>query len=170
MALKTDGTLWAWGRNDAYGRLGDGTKISKSTPVQIGSDTNWVAISLGGFHTVALKANGTLWAWGCGGFLGDGTYIDRYTPVQIGSDTNWSTIATRYENTVALKTDDTLWAWGGGNASVRIGSTPYNLVVDEQTHTFSTILSGTTSFTLEFLVPNGESYLGVDNCKIALPN
>jgi alpha-tubulin suppressor-like RCC1 family protein len=64
IALKSDGTLWAWGDND-YGQLGDGFNTDRHTPVQVsGGGNTWVAIAAGHFHTVALKSDGTLWAWG----------------------------------------------------------------------------------------------------------
>jgi alpha-tubulin suppressor-like RCC1 family protein len=46
LALKTDGTLWAWGSNSS-GQLGDGTLIAKSSPIQIGSLTNWESANYG---------------------------------------------------------------------------------------------------------------------------
>ncbi|MBK7310665.1 MAG: hypothetical protein IPI93_07695 [Sphingobacteriaceae bacterium] len=60
---------------------------SKAIPTQIGIDNNWKLISCGGYHNLAIKANGTLWAWGRNNFgeLGDGTNTIRNTPIQIGS-------------------------------------------------------------------------------------
>jgi len=115
IAIKKDGTLWAWGRNQ-YGQLGDGTSGEenyKTTPTKIGSETNWASVSAGSSHTVALKTDGTLWAWGSG-FLGDGTANYKTTPTKIGSETNWASVSAGSSHTVALKTDGTLWAWGSG--------------------------------------------------------
>jgi len=132
-AVKIDGTLWAWGGNN-FGQLGDGTLDSKSTPVQIGTDTNWTNLSNGLFYSLALKIDGTLWAWGdnSAGTLGDGTNVQRTAPVQVGTDTTWTSIATRFIHDLALKADGTLWAWGSGtlgdginssrNAPVQIGT------------------------------------------------
>jgi alpha-tubulin suppressor-like RCC1 family protein len=53
-AIKTDGTLWAWGFNQ-FSRLGDGTEVNKSSPVQIGSYTTWVSSSAGSNHNHAIK-------------------------------------------------------------------------------------------------------------------
>jgi alpha-tubulin suppressor-like RCC1 family protein len=71
-------------------------------------------VSSGGYHSVTLKSDGTLWAWGDNihGQLGDGTTVDKSTPTQIGIDNKWVSIATGYDHTVALKSDGTLWAWG----------------------------------------------------------
>ena len=127
MAIKTNGTLWAWGNNWA-GQLGDGSRGNTSVPVKIDSDIGWRAVAPGFAHTVALKTDGTLWAWGnnCCGAFGDGTLISTNAPLQIGEATNWVAVAAggdgdfdgQYNGegirnyTVALKTDGTLWAWG----------------------------------------------------------
>ena len=90
-AIKSDGTLWAWGGN-WKGQIGDGTTTDRHSPIQIGNETNWSQIFCGYCHTIAIKTDGTLWAWGYNlyGQLGDGTTINRYSPVQIGTRTNWS--------------------------------------------------------------------------------
>jgi alpha-tubulin suppressor-like RCC1 family protein len=113
LALKSDGTLWAWGGNDE-GQLGDGTTTGKPYPVQIGSDNNWVSISAGYINSFGMKADGTLWGWGDNhwGQLGDDTKIDRPAPVQIGSDNNWVAIAANNDHEMCIKSDGTLWAWG----------------------------------------------------------
>ena len=137
VALKSDGTLWAWGHG-RYGELGDGTTASKDVPTQESTGaTNWTAIAAGGFHTVALKSDGTLWAWGNNeaGQLGDGSTTDKNTPIQpihvsneatstASTASNWSSIAAGYYHTVALKSDGTLWAWGSnGKGSLGDGTT-----------------------------------------------
>jgi alpha-tubulin suppressor-like RCC1 family protein len=117
LALKADGTLWGWGRND-LGQLGLGTTSTREvTPVLIGSDTDWVAIAAGGHHSLALKADGTLWAWGLNdyGQVGDGTVTTRTSPVQIGTDTSWRLISAGYIHSVARKANGTLWVWGGNH-------------------------------------------------------
>lgn len=64
LALKADGSLWAWGSGDS-GRLGDGTTETRLTPIRIGD--GYVAISAGGYHSLALKSDSSLWAWGANG-------------------------------------------------------------------------------------------------------
>ena len=113
IAVKTTGTLWAWGNNQ-YGQLGDATTTQRDAPVQIGFDTNWASVACGDYHTIAIKTTGTLWGWGYNatGQLGDGTTTTRTAPVQIGSDTTWSKIAAGARHNMAIKTTGTLWAWG----------------------------------------------------------
>ncbi|WP_233601446.1 hypothetical protein [Corallococcus sp. AB038B] len=84
VALKQDGTVWAWGRN-ADGQLGDGTTTARPTPAQALGVTGVAALVAGGSHTLALKQDGTVWAWGrnAEGQLGDGTAEVRLTPVQV---------------------------------------------------------------------------------------
>ncbi|MHC4717972.1 MAG: RCC1 domain-containing protein, partial [Planctomycetota bacterium] len=125
VALKADGTVWAWGANWAC-QLGDGTDIYSPTPVQVvdpggvGYLTGVTAISAGVWHTVALKADGTVWAWGENvyGQLGDGGTTRSSTPVQVvgpggsGFLTGVTAIDAGGTHTVALKDDGTVWAWG----------------------------------------------------------
>jgi len=113
IALRYDGTVWAWGEN-IFGQLGDGTTISRHTPVRVQGLNNITAISAGGGHTVALKNDGTVWAWGFNGagHLGDGTTINRSTPVRVQGLSNVIAISAGGDHTVALRNDGTVWAWG----------------------------------------------------------
>jgi|GEM_PF-3323625 len=113
VAIKSNGTLWAWGRNN-YGQLGDGTTVGKSSPVQIDGSTDWARVSCGEYYTVAMKTNGSLWAWGYNnsGQLGDGTTVGKSSPVQIGISTDWVSVSCGERHTVAIKSNGTLWAWG----------------------------------------------------------
>jgi len=90
VALKSNGTLWAWGANN-YGQLGDGTTLGKSSPIQVGSATDWQSVACDSEHTMALKSAGTLWAWGRNNYgqFGDGSTVNKSIPVQVGSDTDW---------------------------------------------------------------------------------
>lgn len=114
LAIKDDGTLWAWGRNVLY-QLGDGTEVNKNIPIQIGTANNWVNIHAGYSSSYGIKADGTLWAWGSNGSGKLGTGNSNWvipTPTQIGTDTNWLSVSDGWNHTIALKTDGTLWAWG----------------------------------------------------------
>ncbi len=112
-AIKTNGTLWAWG-NNATGAVGDNSTIPRSSPVQIGSLSNWSQVYSGINHCLAVKTDGTLWSWGAntGGKLGLNDTQNRSSPVQIGSLSTWSQVAAATGFSVAIKTDGTLWAWG----------------------------------------------------------
>jgi len=112
LAIKTDGTLWAWGYNDR-GQLGDGTSTNRSTPVQVLTEV--AAVAAGEEHSLAIKTDGSLWAWGSnlGGKLGDGTRTDRWTPVQVLTDV--AAVAAGVYHTLAIKTDGSLWAWGSNS-------------------------------------------------------
>jgi alpha-tubulin suppressor-like RCC1 family protein len=81
MALKTDGTVWAWGWN-SNGELGNGEYTHSNTPVQVSGLTDVQAITAGAYHSLALKTDGTVWAWGADGVgqLGDGTNPVGYLP------------------------------------------------------------------------------------------
>jgi alpha-tubulin suppressor-like RCC1 family protein len=114
-AVKTDGTLWSWGQN-IYGQLGTNDTISRSSPVQIvGGGTDWEKVACGYEHTIALKTDGTIWAWGTNvyGVLGTNNLTDLSSPVQIfGGGTIWNDIYCGYQHSSATKTDGTLWGWG----------------------------------------------------------
>ena len=118
-AIKTDGTLWTWGKNDD-GRCGDGTITDRSSPVTTaGGGTDWKQVAGGGKITIAIKIDGTLWTCGynLNGNLGDGTTTSRRSPVTTaGGGTNWKQAAGGRHHTVAVKTDGTLWTWGFNNA------------------------------------------------------
>jgi alpha-tubulin suppressor-like RCC1 family protein len=121
MALKVDGTVWAWGDN-LLGVLGDGTKSDRSLPVQVSGLTKIVQISTGTVHSLALKSDGTVWAWGSNdyGMLGDGTTTGKLTPIQVPGLSNVIQVSAGYYHSAALKSDGTVWIWGS-NFSGQIG-------------------------------------------------
>jgi alpha-tubulin suppressor-like RCC1 family protein len=129
LAIKTDGSLWAWGRNE-QGQLAQNNIIYRSSPVQVGALTNWSKISMGDNSALAVKTDGTLWAWGDNqsGRLGLNltTAATLSSPVQIGALTNWSDASTFLATALAVKTDGTLWAWGDGGS----GQTGLNISDD----------------------------------------
>jgi alpha-tubulin suppressor-like RCC1 family protein len=117
-AIKTDGTLWTWGIG-SNGQLGNAQITNRSTPVTtFTGGTNWKQVSSGGYHTAAIKTDGTLWTWGNGGSgrLGNAQITNRYTPVTtFTGGTNWKQVSSGDFHTAAIKTDGTLWTWGGNN-------------------------------------------------------
>ncbi len=130
LAIRTNGTLWAWGDNTS-GQLGDGTTTAKNSPFQIGSANNWQLIAAGAEHSLAIKTNGTLWAWGRNSEaqLGDGTNNNSNVPIQIGTDNDWAAVSCGVDHTLAVKTDGTLWAWGGNQFGQTGNGMPPNSVV-----------------------------------------
>jgi len=117
MAVKTDGTMWSWGRN-TYGELSQNDTDDRSSPVQVGSLTTWSKTAAGYNHCLAIRTNGTLWSWGrnLSGQLGHNNNIERSSPVQIGALTTWAEIAAGDNFSLAITTSGTLFAWGGSSA------------------------------------------------------
>ena len=143
VAVKTNGTLWAWGVNSVAGILGDGTSTSKSSPVQIGTLSDWLDIACGHSHTIAVKTNGTLWSWGnnTNGQLGQGLLNATISsPVQVGTLSNWKTVSlSDYNHVAALKTDGTIWTWGNNfYGEIGNGSTTTTFSSPVQVGTLST--------------------------------
>jgi alpha-tubulin suppressor-like RCC1 family protein len=134
LALRSDGTLWAWGFNDA-GYLGIGSSSPDTcgvfgpcakSPVQVGSASNWVAVSTGIRHTVAVRSDGTIWVWGWNGQgqLNLGNFTQQNSPVQMGSVATWTSVAAGYDASSALRSGGSLWAWGAFSlGQLGIGST-----------------------------------------------
>ncbi len=125
LALKSDGTVWAWGYN-WYGQFGNGTTKSSTVPVQVSNISDVTSIAAGGAHNLALKLDGTVWAWGYNwyGQLGNGTTTSSYLPVQVAGLNNVTAIACGYDHSLALKSDGTVWAWGyNTDGQLGIGNT-----------------------------------------------
>ena len=128
LAIKTDGTLWAWGGNNE-GQLGQNEpgSLDRSSPVQVGDDTTWAAVSAFTYANIATKTDGTLWSWGLNqnGQLGQNDRTHYSSPTQVGTDTTWgilNTSCSRY-GVAAIKTDGTLWQWGKStNGGMGIGN------------------------------------------------
>jgi len=129
-AVKTDGTLWAWGSN-SYGGLGINQPASptnrndRSSPTQI-PGTSWDSVGVLGFGGAAIRTDGTLWVWGLNqnGQIGDNTAAspgDPWTgissPKQIPG-TTWKSVLGNFTTTLATKTDGTLWMWGNNYGGV----------------------------------------------------
>jgi len=114
-ALLGDGTVYTWG-SDGHGQLGDGQTgpITRLIPDRVPGLTGVKQIAAGYHHVLALKTDGTVWAWGFNGFreLGDGTTTDRPTPFQIPGLTGIQAVSASFYDSMALGTDGSVWAWG----------------------------------------------------------
>lgn len=113
-AVRTNGTLWCWGRN-FYGELGLGDKSLRSSPVRVGGDTNWAQVAAGQSHTCAVRTNGTAWCWGSDDYrqLGDGDAVSpSQVPHPVGSGTSWTGISVSQSHTCGRQADSSVWCWG----------------------------------------------------------
>lgn len=122
LAIKTDGTLWGWGIN-TNGTLGDGTTLTRSSPVQIGSNSNWTFVA-GDFTTngAAVNSLGQLYVWGTNtrnqlGFVGG----SRSSPTLIPGSTSWIAVAVNAEAIAAISTTNKLYTWGLGTSGNYLG-------------------------------------------------
>ncbi len=127
-----EGNLWGWGFNDD-GRAGNNSTLNISSPVQtVSGGTNWRCVNTYGAATLAIKSDGSLWAFGenNNGELGINNRIFRSSPVQtVSGGTSWKSIGKGYYHSSAIKTDGTLWTWGlntagqlGNNTSISASS------------------------------------------------
>jgi uncharacterized repeat protein (TIGR01451 family) len=128
LALKSDGTVWAWGEN-SFGQLGiGGYSVSRNTPVQVSGLSGIVAIAAGAAHSLALKSDGSVWAWGS-------NYVSQLglahpapnsvdTPVQVPGLSGAVAIASGYDHGLAVTSDGSVWAWGNNpTGNLGTGST-----------------------------------------------
>jgi alpha-tubulin suppressor-like RCC1 family protein len=123
LALRANGTAWAWGLNSS-GRLGDNTTVSKSSPVSVvGGFSDWLSVSGGGAHSLGVRANGSAWTWGSNtsGQLGDQTTVAKSSPVSVmGGFSDWVSVNAGGYHTVGLTASGMIWSWGN-NEGGRLG-------------------------------------------------
>ena len=111
LAIKADGTLWAWGDN-SFGQLGLGDTVNRLSPTKVGSASNWVAVEAGSAFSMALNAAGEIWLWGDNryGQLGAGVVaLMQSTPTQLAdkdgtssNDDHWIAIAAGADYALAV--------------------------------------------------------------------
>jgi alpha-tubulin suppressor-like RCC1 family protein len=142
LAVRSDGTVWAWGQGTS-GQLGNGGTANSSVPVQVSGLTGVVAVAAGSSFSAALKSDGTVWEWGANasGQLGDNTTTQRTTPVRAGTLTTVARISAGASHVLAVRTDGTAWAWGA-NASGQLGLSD---TVQRNTPTQITGISGVST-------------------------
>lgn len=116
MALKTDGSVSVWGRND-YGQLGNGQVAMRPAPAKVDGIDRITSVATGSGSTLALRDDGTVWGWGnnASGQLGDGTLQNKSHPVPVGGLVGVvKSVATTFGHALAVTTDGSVWAWGWG--------------------------------------------------------
>src|ERR1041385_6523549 len=115
LAVRSDGTVWAWGTNE-LGELGvlPSTLHFSPFPRQVDGFTNAIAVAAGATHALALTADGRVFAWGTNdaGQLGNGTTNYSATAVQVQSLTNATAISAGGYHSIALLADGTVRCWG----------------------------------------------------------
>jgi alpha-tubulin suppressor-like RCC1 family protein len=129
-AIRVDGALFCWGNNDT-GEVGDGTTTDRNTPTEVGTATDWTAITVGGTgvesfddhthegHTCGIRSGGALYCWGYNGSgqVGDGTMTTRLTPTQISPTTAWLQVSAGSRETCAIDSGRLLICWGSGSTA-----------------------------------------------------
>jgi alpha-tubulin suppressor-like RCC1 family protein len=115
LAVRTNGTAWTWGPG-GQGRLGDNSATDRSSPVSVvGGFTDWCQVSGGNGHSLGLRTNGTIYAWGYNlfGQLGNNTIVSTSSPVSvIGGFTDWCQVSSGYNHSLGVRQTGTAWAWG----------------------------------------------------------
>jgi alpha-tubulin suppressor-like RCC1 family protein len=121
LALKDDGSVWAWGNNER-GQLGDGTTNNNAIPKRITTLENVVDIAAGYFHNLAIKDDGSVWTWGRDVFSHIGGFTT--TPEKIDGLENIVAISAGLLHNLALRSDGTVFAWGN-NGFGQLGDGTY---------------------------------------------
>ena len=113
-AITTTGELWAWGYN-ANGRTGLNTTVGNTlVPTRVGAASNWVSVSAGWNHSLAVTTTGELWAWGSNqyGRTGLSSMGNTIVPTRVGTTSNWDSVSAGLYHSLAITTTGELWAWG----------------------------------------------------------
>ncbi|BDR53364.1 hypothetical protein KIM372_12710 [Bombiscardovia nodaiensis] len=164
LAVTADGTAWAWGSN-AYGQLGDGTTIQRSTPVRVqlpNGVTHLDKIAVGESHTLAIGDNDQTYAWGSNQFgqLGTpsvtlGSQTNTPTPVQIPNGSlNFKQVYASADWSLAIDNRGKIFTWGFngdnelGNGNTTNQSTPVAPALPNTTTFDSVSLSGNSVLAL----------------------
>jgi RHS repeat-associated protein len=124
VALGSGGTVWDWGYNND-GQLGNNSTTTSKVPIEVSGLTGMTMVAAGrtGYHTLALKSDGTVWAWGLNtdGQLGNNSTTTSKVPVQVTGLTGATAIVAGADHSLTLRSDGTVWAWGY-NSSGQLGN------------------------------------------------
>ncbi|WP_313806289.1 T9SS type A sorting domain-containing protein [Flavobacterium sp.] len=146
IALKADGTIWAWGENDTYQTGNAPATPQQLSPIQVGTATDWVDIATGTNRTAfAIKANGTIWGWGANPssiIVSGSSTTSVSTPTQVGTDTDWAKMSVGGQKILAQKQDGTLWSWGGGYLGVASSPSVSNIPIQISTDIWKSFSAG----------------------------
>lgn len=112
-ALKADGTVWTWGKNDV-GQLGKKSSVVSSISPVLAAISDVTAISVGDAHILAIKSDKSVWAWGKNdsGQLGNNKISNSSIAVQVTGLADVTAVRAGFYTSAALKSDGTVWAWG----------------------------------------------------------
>jgi hypothetical protein len=145
LALKNDGSLWGWGYN-GYGQLGNGSSVNSAVPVPVANGgSEWVAVSTGTLHTLAMRANGSLWSWGWNdyGTLGNGTTTTSFTPAEVSpGKLDWAMIEASHEHSIATDHFGRALTWGRNQVGQIGGTLGFGALVPTQRVTFDPAATG----------------------------
>jgi alpha-tubulin suppressor-like RCC1 family protein len=129
LALKQDGSLWGLGSN-TEGLLGiDGVTNSIPKLTRVGTESDWKEIKTGLSHGMALKKDGSLWAWGQNSYgqVGVGFLSAREPITRVGFETNWMAISAGAFQSFALHKDGSIWTWGLDFVTTRNNTLPIKI-------------------------------------------
>ncbi len=172
-ALKNDGSLWAWGLN-GYFEFGNGTDIGSETPIQIGTDTDWIDVDAGETYTMAVKSNGTLWSSGENNPSYPFPAPTPETFTQITGISDVVNVSSNYFHALALTSSGQVYSWGrsrtgsagDGNASTH--TIPSPTLIPGLSNVKDICTGYDTSFAL---LNDGSAYeWGYDNVSAAIPS
>lgn len=119
---KEDGSVWTWGEGTTS-ELGQGTvAVDRSSPISVVGDHSFINVQAANNHMLAMKSDGTAWAWGFNTFgsLGDDTTNGRSSPISVIGDHSFIVIAAGGATSGGYKEDGSIWTWGQ-NTSGQVG-------------------------------------------------
>lgn len=120
--VQTNGTAWCWGANLAND-LGLGVEpdmTTHPTPVQVGTDTDWVEVQVAEGATCGRKTNGTLWCWGNADLTGNNQVDSFGVPAQVGTRTDWTQVESHWRHSCGVHTDGRVDCWGSDEFGLEV--------------------------------------------------
>ncbi len=111
--VTSSGSAYCWGFNGS-GELGDGTTISRTTPVAVPGGLTFEAVSAWFYHTCGVTSSGSAYCWGynASGQLGDGTTTSRTTPVVVSGGFTFEAVSAGWGHTCGVTSSGSAYCWG----------------------------------------------------------